>query len=72
MQTTSNSGVSGEQNEDAAKEIADLKKQLEQAKKTQRDFGIFFFVLSYVLILISMAQTSSKNKHPRIAPNTTG
>lgn len=29
------------QNEDAAKEIAELKKQLEQAKKTQRDFGMF-------------------------------
>lgn len=31
-----------------AKEIADLKKQLEQAKKTQRDFGMFkFFVILY-------------------------
>jgi len=38
--TTSSSHASGAQNEDAAKEIADLKKQLEQAKKTQRDFEI--------------------------------
>jgi hypothetical protein len=38
--TTSSSRASGEQNEDAAKEIADLKKQLEEAKKVQRDFDI--------------------------------
>ncbi|KAF8816990.1 B-cell receptor-associated 31-like protein [Phlegmacium glaucopus] len=38
--STSNSSTSGAQNEDAAKEIASLKKQLEQAKKTQRDFDI--------------------------------
>jgi len=38
--TTSNSHRSSAQNEDVAKEIADLKKQLEQAKKTQRDFDI--------------------------------
>jgi len=38
--TTSSSRASGAQNEDATKEIADLKKQLEQAKKTQRDFDI--------------------------------
>jgi hypothetical protein len=42
IQTTSSSRASGVQNEDAAKEIADLKKQLEQAKKIQRDFGMFF------------------------------
>jgi len=36
--TISNSRTSGAQNEDGAKEIASLKKQLEQAKKTQRDF----------------------------------
>ena len=49
IQTTSSSRASGAQNEDAAKEIADLKKQLEQAKKTQRDFGMFFSFLSFAL-----------------------
>jgi len=38
--TYSNSRASGVQNEDAANEIASLKKQLEEAKKTQRDFDI--------------------------------
>jgi len=38
--TSSSSRASGAQNEDAAKEIADLKKQLEQAKKIERDFDI--------------------------------
>lgn len=43
--STHHQTTSGAQNEDAAKEIADLKKQLEQAKKTQRDFGMVFLVM---------------------------
>jgi hypothetical protein len=49
IQTTSSS--SGAQNEDAAKEIADLKKQLGEAKKVQRDFGMLFLSIEYVLLL---------------------
>lgn len=62
IQTTSNSSTSGAQNEDAAKEIASLKKQLEQAKKTQRDFGAFYHPvpLPYLLILTCLTDILKK------------
>jgi len=40
LKKNTSSPASGAQNEDAGKQIADLKKQLEEAKKVQRDFDI--------------------------------
>ena len=39
-QTTASSRTNGAQSEDQAKEIASLKKQLEEAKSKTRDYGI--------------------------------
>lgn len=65
-QTISNSRTSGAQNEDAAKEIASLKKQLEQAKKTQRDFGVFFLPsFTILLVVIFSCYAHSSHRHPQ-------